>query len=74
MKRLATRATGTAAEAAGNAGTDASKSTGRLIVVANRLPVSAVKTDGKYSFKMSSGGLVSALVSVRDKLKFVWLG
>ena len=48
----------------------------RLIVVANRLPITATKNDatGEYTFKMSSGGLVSALVSVRSRLKFVWLG
>lgn len=49
--------------------------TGRLIVVANRLPISVSKDEnGDYSFKMSSGGLVSALVSVRDRLPFLWLG
>ena len=50
--------------------------TSRLIVVANRLPVTCTKNaaTGEYSFKLSSGGLVSALVSVRGKLKFVWLG
>jgi trehalose-6-phosphate synthase len=38
----------------------------RLIVVANRLPISVSKdAAGAYQFKMSSGGLVSALVSVR---------
>jgi hypothetical protein len=37
----------------------------RLVVVANRLPISVTKNkEGEYSFKMSSGGLVSALVSV----------
>lgn len=45
-------------------------------MVANRLPLS-IKKDadtGEYIFKMSSGGLVSALVSVRDRLRFVWIG
>lgn len=48
---------------------------GQLLVVANRLPIT-VSTDPvtKYAFKMSSGGLVSALVSVRDKLPFIWIG
>jgi trehalose 6-phosphate synthase len=37
----------------------------RLVVVANRLPISVSKNkEGEYTFKMSSGGLVSALVSV----------
>jgi trehalose 6-phosphate synthase len=49
--------------------------TGRLIVVANRLPISMTRdAAGAYTFKMSSGGLVSALVSVRDRLKFAWVG
>lgn len=54
----------------------ASKHEARLIVVANRLPLSLKKdaTTGEYTFKMSSGGLVSALVSVRDKQRFTWCG
>lgn len=53
-----------------------SKREPRLIVVANRLPLSLKKdpATGEYSFKMSSGGLVSALVSVRDKQSFTWCG
>jgi hypothetical protein len=48
---------------------------GKLIVVANRLPLSISKgEDGKLTYKMSSGGLVSALMSIRDKVNFVWLG
>lgn len=48
----------------------------RLIVVANRLPITVTRDSatGAYDFKMSSGGLVSALMSVRDQLQFVWLG
>jgi trehalose 6-phosphate synthase len=47
----------------------------RLVVVANRLPVTLNKgADGAYTFKMSSGGLVSALVSVRSKVDFIWIG
>lgn len=48
---------------------------GKLIVIANRLPVTVSQdSTGEYQFKMSSGGLVSALLGVRDQLKFVWLG
>lgn len=48
---------------------------GQLLVVANRLPITVSRdAAGEYQFKMSSGGLVSALVSVRDKLPFVWIG
>ena len=48
---------------------------GQLLVVANRLPITVSKdAKGEYQFKMSSGGLVSALVSVRDKIPFLWIG
>lgn len=33
----------------------------RLLVVANRLPISVKKTDKGYDFRPSSGGLVAAL-------------
>jgi len=49
---------------------------GRVIVVSNRLPVSASyneETD-KWTFKMSSGGLVAGLEGVKKKLPFLWIG
>lgn len=47
----------------------------RLIVVSNRLPVTASRSsDGVLQFKQSSGGLVSAIQSVRSQLRFLWIG
>jgi hypothetical protein len=47
----------------------------RLIVVSNRLPVTASRSsDGSLQFKQSSGGLVSAIQSVRSQLRFLWIG
>ncbi|KAJ7727323.1 glycosyltransferase family 20 protein [Mycena maculata] len=48
---------------------------GHLIVVSNRLPVTINKdADGEYHFKMSSGGLVSALSGFKKALNFTWIG
>jgi len=48
----------------------------RLIMVSNRLPLSRVKdpVTGKVEYRMSSGGLVTALQGVRDELDFLWIG
>ena len=47
----------------------------RLIVVSNRLPVTITKdAKGEYHFKMSSGGLVSALSGCKKSLTFTWIG
>lgn len=47
----------------------------RLIVVSNRLPVTIDKdSKGEYHFKMSSGGLVSALSGCKKTMKFTWIG
>jgi len=47
----------------------------RLIVVSNRLPVTISKSsEGVYKFKMSSGGLVSALSGMKRDMKFIWIG
>lgn len=46
-----------------------------LIVVANRLPITITKdAGGEYHFKMSSGGLVSALTGFKKSLNFTWIG
>ena len=47
----------------------------RLLIVANRLPMSLKKDSetGEYSFRMSSGGLVSALLGVKN-IKMKWIG
>lgn len=48
---------------------------GHLIVVSNRLPITINKdADGEYHFKMSSGGLVSALSGFKKSLNFTWIG
>jgi len=48
---------------------------GHLIVVSNRLPITINKdANGKYHFKMSSGGLVSALSGFKKSLNFTWIG
>lgn len=47
----------------------------RLIVVSNRLPVTLSKDDrGDWQFRVSSGGLVSALEGVKNDIPFVWVG
>ncbi|CEG41552.1 -trehalose-phosphate synthase (udp-forming) [Plasmopara halstedii] len=48
----------------------------RLIMVSNRLPISFQRneTTGEMSFKMSSGGLVTALNGIRDQVPFIWIG
>jgi trehalose 6-phosphate synthase len=46
-----------------------------FIVVANRLPITITKdSHGEYHFKMSSGGLVSALSGFKKSLNFTWIG
>lgn len=46
-----------------------------LIVVSNRLPVTISKdANGEYHFKMSSGGLVSALSGCKKSMSFTWIG
>lgn len=50
--------------------------TPRLIVVSNRLPIT-IDTDpatGDFKFRVSSGGLVSALAGVKNQIPFVWVG
>ncbi len=47
---------------------------GRLLVVANRLPVSAFRDrDGRWQLQVSAGGLVSALMGVGN-FKTRWIG
>lgn len=48
---------------------------GRLLVVANRLPVSITQTEeGEFDYSMSSGGLVSALQDLSKSMDFQWFG
>ncbi len=46
----------------------------RLIVVSNRLPVSVTEKNGMVCVSRSSGGLVSALLAVMEKIGGAWIG
>ena len=54
----------------------------KMIIVSNRLPVTVIQEDNKFTFKESSGGLVSGLSAYLDSLKsssfvksdYIWLG
>ena len=48
----------------------------RLIVVSNRLPVKVVRDPKtqEWSFRVTSGGLVTALSGMRSSMDFVWIG
>jgi trehalose 6-phosphate synthase/phosphatase len=46
----------------------------RIIIVSNRLPYRIEKKNGRYELKQSSGGLVSAIKSISNKHKIVWVG
>jgi trehalose 6-phosphate synthase/phosphatase len=50
----------------------------RLIIVANRAPVTLTEVDGRYEYKESSGGLASGLRAYADRakkdLEIVWVG
>ncbi|KAJ2263353.1 Trehalose-6-P synthase/phosphatase complex synthase subunit [Coemansia sp. RSA 376] len=45
-----------------------------LIVVSNRLPVTLEQKGSEWSFKLSSGGLVSALSGLKREMSFTWVG
>lgn len=48
----------------------------RLLLVANRLPITLTKDKGasEYSFSLSSGGLVTGLSGLQKTTKFKWYG
>ena len=47
----------------------------QLIVVSNRLPVTITRDEnGKFNYRMSSGGLVSALSGLAKEMTFKWIG
>jgi trehalose 6-phosphate synthase/phosphatase len=48
--------------------------TDRIIVVANRLPVTVAQTEEGLAYKASPGGLVTALSSLAGKYEQVWIG
>jgi trehalose-6-phosphate synthase len=45
-----------------------------LIVISNRLPITLKINNGIYEYSKSSGGLVSALDSVKESCRFIWIG
>ena len=48
---------------------------GRLIVVANRLPITVKRAgDNSFDLSISSGGLVSGLQGLSKTTKFEWFG
>ena len=47
---------------------------GKLIVAANRLPISVSKREGRFHFRQSPGGLAVGLASLPDSLQRFWLG
>ncbi|KAH9534724.1 hypothetical protein CY35_17G019300 [Sphagnum magellanicum] len=50
------------------------RATQRLLVVANRLPVSAQRDGDTWDLKLSAGGLVSALLGVKQNFETRWIG
>lgn len=60
----------------GDAEEEKNREKSRVVVVSNRLPISAQRDleTGKWTFKMSSGGLVTALQGVRHEMDFLWIG
>jgi trehalose 6-phosphate synthase len=51
------------------------KPEGRLLLVSNRLPITIKRSnDGKYTFSMSSGGLVTGLSGLSKSTEFQWYG
>jgi trehalose 6-phosphate synthase/phosphatase len=48
--------------------------TGRLVVVANRLPLTIRRTGGRWHGERSSGGLVAALAPVMERAGGLWIG
>lgn len=47
---------------------------GRLIIAANRLPVSIVRRHGQFHANPSPGGLAAGLASLPESLRRVWFG
>ncbi|KAJ3222652.1 Trehalose-6-P synthase/phosphatase complex synthase subunit, partial [Clydaea vesicula] len=46
----------------------------RLFIVSNRLPVTITKTENGWNYKMSSGGLITALEGLKKEMSFIWIG
>ncbi|KAJ1644440.1 Trehalose-6-P synthase/phosphatase complex synthase subunit [Coemansia asiatica] len=61
-------------QASGNANKEEPNDLAHLIVVSNRLPVTLAQNGSEWSFKLSSGGLVSALSGLKREMSFTWVG
>ena len=48
--------------------------TGRVLIAANRLPVTVATVDGSVELRPSSGGLATALSRVRRQHRSLWIG
>ncbi|MHA1797720.1 MAG: bifunctional alpha,alpha-trehalose-phosphate synthase (UDP-forming)/trehalose-phosphatase [Candidatus Helarchaeota archaeon] len=46
----------------------------KLIIVANRSPITILKKKNKLNYKLSTGGLTTALSSIHDKYSSFWIG
>lgn len=46
----------------------------KLFVVSNRLPLTIRKGSSGFEYKQTSGGLVTGLKSINDKIRFRWMG
>jgi trehalose 6-phosphate synthase/phosphatase len=46
----------------------------RLVVVSNRLPLTATRVSGRWRGERSSGGLVAAMAPLMDRNEGMWLG
>ncbi|KAL2256237.1 hypothetical protein VTK26DRAFT_1955 [Humicola hyalothermophila] len=54
---------------------DHAASSGRLLLISNRLPITIKRSeDGQYTFSMSSGGLVTGLSGLSKTTSFQWYG
>ncbi|KAK4038325.1 glycosyltransferase [Parachaetomium inaequale] len=54
---------------------DPASSSGRLLLISNRLPITIKRSDdGQYTFSMSSGGLVTGLSGLSKTTSFQWYG
>jgi trehalose 6-phosphate synthase len=46
----------------------------RLLIISNRLPLRIERENGTFSYKQTSGGLVTGLICVKEAMEFLWIG
>lgn len=46
----------------------------KLLVISNRLPLTIKRGENGFEYTRTSGGLVTGLKSINDKIRFKWLG